>query len=293
MANHTPLRLPESMTRVDFGPYVKGLREHFGLSQQDVSERLHIRHRYINAIENGALDQMPGRAYAKGYVHTYAEFLGLDADQAVEICFGPEPVREQQKHFVPEPMKRGGAALSGPWRSYAVMLVVAALVILAVAQLTATGDGDVSETAANPTVSEVPEDMLAEMRDMPMPSVAQHDCLVRGRPLGCLTAGHAWGVVEGLLPAPAPMFWASSAARGLTAKDAPVVKEPVAEKKEAPKAEPAKAPAKKPEEKKPEPKKMEEKKAEEKKPEPAEADAKKPADDADAKKPEAKEDEGE
>lgn len=197
MSTHQPLRLPESMTRVDIGPYMRGLREHFGLSQQDVSERLHIRHRYINAIENGSFDQMPGRAYAKGYVHTYAEFLGLDAEQAVEICFGPEPVREQQKHFVPEPAKRAGGSLPGQWRTFAVAGVVVALAVLTIAQFT-TGD-DETETATTETVAEVPEDMLADMRRLLMPNAQNHDCLQAETPLGCILESREWGQLLGLM----------------------------------------------------------------------------------------------
>ncbi len=188
MSTHKPLRLPESMTRVDIGPYMRGLREHFALSQQDVSERLHIRHRYINAIENNAFDQMPGRAYAKGYVHTYAEFLGLDADQAVEICFGPEPVREQQNHFVPQQAKRGSGSLPGQWRSVAVVAVIIALGVLGIAQFT-TGE---EEGSSRPTVGDVPEEMLADMRRLLMPTAQNHRCLQEETPLGCLLDARDW-----------------------------------------------------------------------------------------------------
>ena len=237
MSTHTPLRLPESMTRVDIGPYIKGLREHYGLSQQDVSERLHIRHRYINAIEHGALDQMPGRAYAKGYVHTYAEFLGLDPEQVVEICFGAEPVREQQKHFVPAPAKRGGG-MGGQWRSIAVLAIVVALGVLAIGQFTAGDDA-----ASSDTVAEVPEDLLDEMRHMVMPTASNYQCLYHGVPLACLQEGAPWKLLQQLLAVRHTNFAEKTYAGPL-----PDAKKPGAEKTEAkkPASDAKKAAAKKP-----------------------------------------------
>lgn len=190
------------MTRADLGPYMRELREHYGLTEQDVSDRLHIRHRYIHAIEHGAFDQMPGRAYAKGYVHTYAEFLGLDADQAVEICFGPELVREQQKHFVPEPMKRG-APTAQQWRGLGGVVVVLALLGLLVAQVLDDGSAD---TGGAETVAEVPEDLLADMRRLFIATPRNHDCLAVETTLGCLFDGEGWRQMMALVTIPTTNF---------------------------------------------------------------------------------------
>ena len=216
MSTHRPLRLPDSMTRVDIGPYMRGLREHFALSQQDVSERLHIRHRYINAIENGAFDQMPGRAYAKGYVHTYAEFLGLDPEQAVEVCFGPEPVREN--HFVPEPMKRSGGHLPGQWRAVAVVGVIIGLGVLTIAQFTTGDDSAASDTE---TVAEVPEDMLADMRRLLMPNATHFACLQAETPLGCILDSADWRQLAALTQPPSIYFAEAAYGSALPVEDEP------------------------------------------------------------------------
>ena len=83
-------RVPESMELADIGPYFRGLREHYKLSEQDVSARLHIRAKYIQAIETSDVSQLPGKVYARGYIATYAEFLGIYPDQAVERLLGTE-----------------------------------------------------------------------------------------------------------------------------------------------------------------------------------------------------------
>ena len=203
MTQQTPLRLPDTMTRDDIGPYMKGVREYFALSQQDVSERLHIRHRYIQAIETGQLDQMPGKAYAKGYVHTYAEFLGLDADQVVEISFGAEPVREQQAHFVPataRQKKRAGNPAA--WRSLAILGVVGGVFLLGVVQFFSASD---DAPPAAPAVTEVPEEMLSEMRTLVMPTAQNFDCLGDESYLGCLIDSRPWQEMNALLQPPSTL----------------------------------------------------------------------------------------
>lgn len=65
---------PESV-----GDVLRRTREHYGLELEAVSESLKIRPHYLQAIEESRLDDLPGTAYAVGFVRTYAEYLGLDS----------------------------------------------------------------------------------------------------------------------------------------------------------------------------------------------------------------------
>ncbi|MEJ0009409.1 MAG: helix-turn-helix domain-containing protein [Alphaproteobacteria bacterium] len=180
-STYAPLRLPDSMERADIGPYMRGLREHYGLSQQDVSERLHIRLRYVMAIEASQWSAMPGKVYARGYVHTYAEFLGLDAEQVVGRCFGSEPAREQQTHFVPAPARREARKLPWGWFAGAALL---ALLLFAISPGSSRHAKE--ETASAPPASEdVPESIVTSLRTAPLPSPQNIDCLEERSPLGC------------------------------------------------------------------------------------------------------------
>jgi len=53
-------------------------RECLGWSLPDVAGTLRIRQPYLEAIEAGRLSELPGNAYAVGFVRTYATALGLD-----------------------------------------------------------------------------------------------------------------------------------------------------------------------------------------------------------------------
>ena len=48
-----------------------------------VSDALRIRESYLRAIEQGRYDELPGPAYAAGFVRAYAEYVGLDGTLAI------------------------------------------------------------------------------------------------------------------------------------------------------------------------------------------------------------------
>ena len=62
------------------GASLREARTRRGLSPADVQKAIRIRERYLTALEEEKWDLLPGEAYAKGFLRTYAEFLGLDGD---------------------------------------------------------------------------------------------------------------------------------------------------------------------------------------------------------------------
>ncbi len=59
-------------------------RQEHGQDLRTVAQILRIRLAYLEAIEAGDFEALPGTAYAIGFLRTYAEFLGLDGDEIVE-----------------------------------------------------------------------------------------------------------------------------------------------------------------------------------------------------------------
>ena len=62
------------------GASLREARTRRGLSPADVQRAIRIRERYLTALEEEKWDLLPGEAYAKGFLRTYAEYLGLDGD---------------------------------------------------------------------------------------------------------------------------------------------------------------------------------------------------------------------
>lgn len=59
-------------------------RRRQGKSLSDVEAATHVRGRLLEALENGEWEQLPSPAYVKGYIQSYASFLGIPADPLLE-----------------------------------------------------------------------------------------------------------------------------------------------------------------------------------------------------------------
>lgn len=71
-------------TPVDIGSQLKDARLRRRLSLDDVSSQLHIRRDYLQAIETGEWERLPGHVYGLGFLRSYARLLDLDGDVLVE-----------------------------------------------------------------------------------------------------------------------------------------------------------------------------------------------------------------
>jgi len=78
------------------GAELTAARDRLGWTLADIAAHLRIRLSYLEAIEHGRLDQLPGRAYAMGFVRTYAKALGLEPDD-IARRFRPEVKQAAKK----------------------------------------------------------------------------------------------------------------------------------------------------------------------------------------------------
>ncbi len=62
----------------DIGAYLHDVRVHQKKSLEKISQTLRIRLEYLHAIEKGELSILPGPAYTRGFVISYAEELSLN-----------------------------------------------------------------------------------------------------------------------------------------------------------------------------------------------------------------------
>ena len=84
----------------DLGQQLREARLARGLSLDDVQEMTKIRKRYLEAIEMGDYKVLPGSFYVRAFIKTYAETVGLDADELLAEhrqnvpSTAPEPTME-------------------------------------------------------------------------------------------------------------------------------------------------------------------------------------------------------
>ena len=72
-------------------------RQRGGYSVADAAHVLRIQEHYLEALEVGRFDQIPGTTYTIGFLRSYAGFLGLDPDEVVE-AFKREQGLDTKEH---------------------------------------------------------------------------------------------------------------------------------------------------------------------------------------------------
>lgn len=85
MRRDLPVEELEQMANVEIGEALRRTRLHYGKTIPDIEKALRIRASQIDAIECGDVERLPGRVYAIGFVRSYAEYLGLDGAQVVQL----------------------------------------------------------------------------------------------------------------------------------------------------------------------------------------------------------------
>ncbi|WP_418789940.1 helix-turn-helix domain-containing protein [Phosphitispora sp. TUW77] len=84
------------------GETLKNARESKGISLSKAEEDTKIRKKYLQALETGNYDVLPGKVYAKGFLRNYANYLGLNQEEILmEYKLLGTPVREtfQESEF--------------------------------------------------------------------------------------------------------------------------------------------------------------------------------------------------
>ncbi len=73
--------MSEELKRV--GAMFKGKRKEMNLSLKEVENSTSIRSLYLEAIEEGSIDEHISGVYALGFMKQYAHFLGIDIDHMI------------------------------------------------------------------------------------------------------------------------------------------------------------------------------------------------------------------
>lgn len=122
-----------------FGEYLKSLREEKGISLEDISDRTKIALTNLELLERDRFDLLPPRVFVKGFIRSYVQELGLNAEEAVArfedfTKEGEVPDYENEEHPLFQEKPRSRAMLGG--KIFTVTLTVAGVVSLIILLLT-------------------------------------------------------------------------------------------------------------------------------------------------------------
>lgn len=117
-----------------------------------VEAAIKIRVRYLQALENEEWDALPGGAYTRGFIRTYASYLGLDGDRLADDyrrATGPAGGDRAPKRVEPVPTAmRGGRPRISNRVLVAVVCALLIAVLVGVALAGGGGDSPPSSTMA-------------------------------------------------------------------------------------------------------------------------------------------------
>src|SRR4051812_16728019 len=121
----------------EIGNSLREAREKRGIEIAQVEQATKIRGKYLRQLEDEQFDTLPSETYVKGFLRTYADYLGLDGQLYVDeyssrFVIGEEVVRPRRS---PQPDARDRRRLE----RNLVVLVLTAIAIVTVVVISAWG----------------------------------------------------------------------------------------------------------------------------------------------------------
>ncbi|MGH2952594.1 MAG: helix-turn-helix domain-containing protein [Solirubrobacterales bacterium] len=132
---------------MQIGRVLKEARTRAGLDVRTVEEQTKIRVKYLRALEDEQWEVLPSPAYAKGFLRTYAQVLGLDGEALVDEFRRQVELERGEPAYplgdqVPERRRRPGEPLGGGGPSWRPLLIGAAVLVVGVLLVLGITGGD-------------------------------------------------------------------------------------------------------------------------------------------------------
>lgn len=138
------------------GQKLKDARIRKGYSITDISNKTKIQERYIEALENGKLDILPGHFYARTFIKQYADVVGFDSIQMVrefdELTVDlHSPNHLSKGRFIPKSIKE---SKSGTWATIkeSLPLIMLSSLMLAIVIVVYVAGRNLTREAESPYI---------------------------------------------------------------------------------------------------------------------------------------------
>ncbi|WP_391121432.1 helix-turn-helix domain-containing protein [Psychrobacillus sp. L3] len=119
----------------ELGSRLKEARKAKGYSIDDLQEITKIQKRYLTGIEEGNYETMPGSFYVRAFIKQYAEAVGLNGDELLEMYKTeiPAPSNEDvSKNIPPTPTRRSLSGRSSNKFMEVFPMIVVVLFVIAI-----------------------------------------------------------------------------------------------------------------------------------------------------------------
>ena len=75
----------EAMAQTELGNQLRRARENKGVSLEETEKATGIRKRYLEALEEGRFEALPGQIQLRGFLRNYANYVGLSGDEMLSL----------------------------------------------------------------------------------------------------------------------------------------------------------------------------------------------------------------
>jgi cytoskeleton protein RodZ len=164
-----PAEDAESRGEAEIGRLLEDKRKELSLTLEEVEQATKIRKRYLTALERDDYAILPDAVYARGFLKTYANYLGLDGEALSRqlksstktrrehgINYNPSPQSDFERPLI-TPSGLGGVKKRKVYTSAIMTLLVAVLALAAViGALYIVGRGAQVSKEGNPPSGESP-----------------------------------------------------------------------------------------------------------------------------------------
>jgi cytoskeleton protein RodZ len=107
------------------GEELRRLREEKGLSVRDVSDATHIGGRFLQAIESDNYSILPGGIFNRGFVRSFARYVGLDEEQALLLYNQQLEAQGGESPRTAAPSLEGiEEEVGSPWGTIALIVII-------------------------------------------------------------------------------------------------------------------------------------------------------------------------
>ncbi len=139
------------------GERLQEAREGQGISLSQASVETRILQRYLVALEDGDYQHLPGDVYARGFIRNYANYLGLPAEELIDLYRRDrgisEPIRVVPATSSP---RIRGLVVPSFFGVFFVVLVLIGGSYLLLSALNLVGDSSQAQVAIQPTIAPTP-----------------------------------------------------------------------------------------------------------------------------------------
>ena len=139
------------------------LRQNLELTEAELATK--IRGKYLRALEDEQFDLLPAETYVKGFLRTYAEWLGLDGQLYVDEYNSRYVTGEDETPYRP---RRGGTRTHRRNDSKGVIYALAGIGVLSALVIAAFRFGGADDTQGLPSL---PRAATTTPRTAPAPSI--------------------------------------------------------------------------------------------------------------------------